>query len=59
MNAVDSEAVSILLLGIRASINTQYQRIIERYKNVVRSNELLTELTKMKAPVYKSQEVKF
>ena len=63
LNTVDSKKSSILSVETRSSIQHQYQMIIQRYRNTVMKvqpfNTLLTELTRLRPPMYKCQESTF
>ena len=61
MSTLDSEKASKLPEETRDRLKQQYLTIIQRrYKDIIREtdslNELIDELTKLKAPIYKSQE---
>ena len=63
VNTLDSKKASILSIETCSSLKHQYYMIIQRYRNTNKEvqpfNILLTELTEMKAPIYKSQETSF
>ena len=63
MNSLDSEEASELPEEIRASLKHRYQMIIRRYKTIMEEilpfNEIFTELTNLKIPLYKRDEVAF
>ena len=63
VNTLNSKKASILSMETRFSLKHQYYMTIQRYRNINKEvqsfNKLLTELTEMKAPIYKSQEASF
>ena len=63
LNTVDSKKSSILSVETRSSLKHQYQMMIQRYRNTVMKvqpfNKLLTELTRLRPPMYKSKESTF
>ena len=63
MSTLDSEKASKLPEEIRDRFKQRYLARIQRYKNTMRDtdslNELIEELTKLKAPINKSQEATF
>ena len=63
LKRLDQEAIDQFLSQvpqeIRALIREEYIRNVKQCEEIVRCYELIPELTKMKAPIYKSQETTF
>ena len=63
MSTLDSEKASKLLGDTCDIFKQQYLTIVQGYKDNIRErdslNKLIDELTKLKAPIYKSQEATF